>query len=104
MRRSAALPLVFLALAACGATPLPLEKNKPPSRKDAASDPLSWPFSDTFLPAPPFQGKAREADRSGLPRELSRATELLLGQGLADPRGLPYHEVEITFTTQPEGP
>ncbi|MDI3285662.1 hypothetical protein [Polyangium sp. 15x6] len=106
MMRRRAFRLVFLALAACGPASLPAP---PPTEtpRNAPEDiaPPPWPFADTILPAPPAQGTPTEpGSRSGLPEGLVRAVETLFRSGLADPRGLPYHEAAITLTTQPEGP
>ena len=100
--------LALLTLAACGPTIAPSTRPDPRSpTHDApkAKTPPPWPFADTFLPAPPSQGKpAPPGPRAGLPEGLVRAVESLFRLGLADPRGLPYHDVTITLTTQPEGP
>ena len=64
------------------------------------------PLASVGLPAPPQQLEAWTPGASLSP-ELARATALLFAQGLADPRGLDYREVEIAigasddYTTTP---
>ncbi|WP_272425436.1 hypothetical protein [Polyangium jinanense] len=105
MRRRA-FRLVFLALAACGPASVPPPRpTETPQNAPENTAPPPWPFADTILPAPPAQGTPTEpGPRPGLPEGLVRAVETLFRSGLADPRGLPYHEAAITLTTQPEGP
>jgi len=104
--RRRAFRLALLALAACGPARVPSPRlTEPPREAPEDTAPPPWPFADTILPAPPAQGKPTErGPRPGLPEGLVRAVETLVRSGLADPRGLPYHEVSITLTTQPEGP
>ncbi|MDC0744502.1 hypothetical protein [Polyangium mundeleinium] len=105
MIRRRAFRLALLALAACGPTSVPSPRLTEPPREAPEDAPPPWPFADTILPAPPAQGTPTEpGPRPGLPEGLVRAVETLFRSGLADPRGLPYHEVSITLTTQPEGP
>ncbi len=62
----------------------------------AAPSPPS-PFAGSWLPVPPRQTEPWEPPRDGeLPGVLLSAVEVLFQQGLADPRGLAYREVEIT--------
>lgn len=50
------------------------------------------------IPLPPKQGTPWEAPKSTrLPTSWIEATGELLKAGLADPRGCPYHEIDITF-------
>ncbi|MDI1433623.1 hypothetical protein [Polyangium sorediatum] len=106
MMRRRAFRLALLALAACGPASVPSPRlTEPPREAPEDAPPPPWPFADTILPAPPAQGKpTKPGPRLGLPEDLVRAVETLFRSGVADPRGLPYHEVSITLTTQPEGP
>ncbi|MDI1483797.1 hypothetical protein [Polyangium sp. y55x31] len=106
MMRRRVFRLALLALAACGPARVPPSPPTAASRTAPAdAAPLPWPFADTILPAPPAHGTPTEPGRRhGLPDGLVRAVETLFRKGLADPRGLPYHVVTITLTTQPEGP
>jgi hypothetical protein len=52
------------------------------------------PFDGTGIPAPPFQEAAWET-RTKLSEKLVSATRLLFEQGMADPRGCEYREVDV---------
>lgn len=103
MRGIVALSFIVFPLLACGSQPA--QKAIPTHIVQVSTTPPSWPFSETILPPPPFQGNPRnDIPRAGLPQGFVKAMERLLAQGFADPRSLPYHEVEITLTTKPEEP
>lgn len=103
MRWCWCVPLLVFSQFGCGSPPGPTKVPAPAAQSDATVG--TWPFSEAVLPAPPAQRKRRDnTNQTGLPTGLVKAIERLLAQGFADPRGLPYHEVEITLTTQPEGP
>ncbi|MDI1451002.1 hypothetical protein [Polyangium sp. 6x1] len=106
MMRRRVFRLALLALAACGPASVPAPRPvETPHEATEDAPPPPWPFADTVLPAPPAQGKPTDpGPRPGLPEGLVHAAEMLFRLGIADPRGLPYHEVAITLTTQPEGP
>jgi hypothetical protein len=52
-------------------------------------------FAGTVIPEPPSQGRPWTAPATTLPRFLVSATEILFEQGVADPRGCEYRQVEI---------
>jgi hypothetical protein len=52
-------------------------------------------FEGAEIPDPPEQGKPWTPPETKLPRFLVRATATLADQGLADPRGCDYREVEV---------
>src|SRR5690606_9983633 len=52
-------------------------------------------FSGTELPAPPEQKSPWTAPVSSLPTNYVTATAILLNQGMADPRGCEYREIEV---------
>lgn len=52
-------------------------------------------FSGKELPAPPAQKSPWRAPDSSLPTNYVSATEVLFNQGLADPRGCDYREIEV---------
>ena len=52
-------------------------------------------FAGKMIADPPSQGQPWTAPATKLPRFLVTATEILFEQGVADPRGCEYHEVEI---------
>ncbi|MEX0727001.1 MAG: hypothetical protein WD065_12065, partial [Planctomycetaceae bacterium] len=52
-------------------------------------------FEGTELPTPPQQTAEWEIPETTLPQNLLEATEQLFAQGLADPRGCEYREIEI---------
>jgi hypothetical protein len=56
---------------------------------------VSPPFSGKTLPLPPKQNSAWAAPESNLPTHYVTATALLFEQGLADPRGCDYREIEV---------
>lgn len=61
-----------------------------------AAEPKSSPkFDGTALPEPPHQHDAWTAPATKLPVNLVSAVELLFQQGMADPRGCEYHEIEV---------
>ncbi len=51
-------------------------------------------FEGKMIPDPPSQGQPWTAPATKLPRFLVTATELLFEQGVADPRGCEYRQVE----------
>ena len=55
----------------------------------------SPPFLGKSLPQPPKQNSAWAAPESNLPTNYVTATALLFEQGLADPRGCDYREIEV---------
>lgn len=55
------------------------------------------PFEGKSIPEPPEQGKPWKAPETRLPRFLATATDALFQQGVADPRGCEYREVEIAY-------
>ncbi len=52
-------------------------------------------FEGKMIPDPPSQGQPWTAPATKLPRFLVTATEILFEQGVADPRGCEYRQVEI---------
>ena len=54
------------------------------------------PFDGSGIPAPPQQNLKWEPPATTLPEKLVTATAKLFEQGLSDPRGCEYREVEIT--------
>jgi hypothetical protein len=56
-------------------------------------------FAGTALPEPPRQHELWSPPKSELPAPVVSAAETLFEQGLADPRGLPYREVEVGVGT-----
>jgi hypothetical protein len=52
-------------------------------------------FEGKAIPEPPEQGKPWTAPATGLPKFLVNATSYLFEQGVADPRGCEYRQVEI---------
>jgi hypothetical protein len=60
-------------------------------------------FEGDSLPDPPQQNVAWEPPRAPLPEKLIAATAKLFEQGLADPRGCEYHEVEVASGTAAGG-
>ena len=52
-------------------------------------------FEGKAIPEPPEQGKPWTAPATGLPKFLVNATSYLFKQGVADPRGCEYRQVEI---------
>ena len=60
-----------------------------------AAEPKPSPkFDGTALPEPPSQRKAWTAPPTTLPATLVSAVDLLFQQGMADPRGCEYREIE----------
>jgi hypothetical protein len=53
------------------------------------------PFHGTNLPAPPKQNSAWNAPATSLPSNYLSASTTLFEQGLADPRGCEYREIEV---------
>jgi hypothetical protein len=53
-------------------------------------------FEGASLPVPPEQNQPWVAPATTLPKSLVTATKLLFDQGMADPRGCEYREVEIS--------
>lgn len=53
-------------------------------------------FADSSLPTPPQQNSSWIPRKSKLPEEFVTTTTRLFEQGLADPRGCEYREVEVT--------
>src|ERR1035438_3559311 len=53
------------------------------------------PFHGTNLPSPPKQNSAWNAPATSLPSNYLSATTTLFEQGLADPRGCEYREIEV---------
>ena len=61
-----------------------------------AAEPKPSPkFDGTALPEPPLQHQAWTAPSATLPATLVSAVDLLYRQGVADPRGCEYREVEV---------
>ena len=56
---------------------------------------VSPPFIGKELPLPPKQRASWTAPKNDLPTNYVSATELLFQQGMADPRGCDYREIEI---------
>ncbi len=52
-------------------------------------------FEGTTIPEPPSQGQPWTAPATKLPKFLVTATAILFEQGVADPRGCEYREVEV---------
>ncbi len=52
-------------------------------------------FAGKMIPDPPSQGQPWTAPATKLPKFLVTATEILFEQGVADPRGCEYRQVEI---------
>ena len=52
-------------------------------------------FEGTMIPEPPSQGQPWTAPATKLPKFLVSATEILFEQGVADPRGCEYRQVEV---------
>ena len=52
-------------------------------------------FEGKMIPEPPSQGQPWTAPATMLPKFLVTATEVLFEQGVADPRGCEYRQVEI---------
>ena len=52
-------------------------------------------FAGPAIPVPPEQGRPWTPPETKLPRFLARATPLLFEQGVADPRGCEYREVDV---------
>lgn len=67
----------------------PLEVQQRPAAKQVPAPKAS------VIPAPPEQGKPWAAPATKLPKFLVAATQLLFEQGVADPRGCEYREVEV---------
>lgn len=90
-------------LAGCSASPAPAPRPRtaaaPAPADPGAAPAASWPFEGTHLPAPPAQRLPWSPRPTGLPAGLVRAAASLFAQGVADPRGLEYRQVEITTTT-----
>lgn len=57
--------------------------------------PASPPFPGKHLPLPPKQNRPWNAPETNLPANYINATALLFEQGLADPRGCDYREIEV---------
>lgn len=87
----------------CGETEKTAEST-PESEKGAAKKaPLglhgrrsSFPlFTGISMPTPPSQGKPWEPTKAKLADVVVSATKVLFEQGLADPRGCEYREIEV---------
>src|ERR1051325_2071454 len=70
----------------------------PPERTDSPA------FKGDSLPLPPQQNAAWEVLPNTLPQELVNATKLLFEQGLADPRGCEYREIEVLVGRYADSP
>jgi hypothetical protein len=95
--RLAATLLVSLVVA-CAAPPPSRSPSTAPPPAGAPPSPAAppAPFAGSWLPLPPGQGDPWQPPPAGeLPAVLLSAVEVLFEQGLADPRGLAYREVEI---------
>ena len=63
-----------------------------------AAEPKPPPkFDGTALPEPPSQHKAWTAPPTKLPAAMLSAVDLLYQQGMADPRGCEYREIEVVI-------
>jgi hypothetical protein len=74
--------LLLVALAGF-AVPLAAQENKTPN------------FAGASIPEPPHQKSPWTLPQTTLPENLISATTRLFEQGLADPRGAPYREIEV---------
>ena len=65
--------------------------------------PDCWHFAGESLPLPPQQKAAWKAPRTTLSDEFVSATTLFFQQGLADPRGCEYRQIEVVVDTSGPG-
>lgn len=82
--RALVFAMVFVLLIAAAASAQQVEPMQEPA-----------PLRVYIIPTPPQQSLAWETPATTLPEKLVTATAKLFGQGLADPRGCEYREVEI---------
>ena len=84
---------------ALGALALPavVARGQIAMRAQAIEPPRKVPFAGQAIPEPPEQHAPWTPPTTRLPRFLGTATRLLFEQGMADPRGCAYREVEFTL-------
>ena len=88
---------VLIGCLACGLAAVAIVRSRriAPPQAQAAKQAPAPPLKASTIPVPPEQGKPWTAPATKLPKFLVAATQLLFEQGVADPRGCEYREVEV---------